>query len=225
MKTLCKDDGCIEKATVAGQCQRHYSSGRYQLNREKILARTREYHERNREWYREYYKQYYGERKTKYKERSYSWRMANPVRAAEINRKNLSAGHKRNPQRRATHSKQWRIKHGKEYRIKNLDKIRAQDAAVARRRRKLKLVVPRKDQSLQSSFRRAAKQNASPQWLTKAQRAEIKRIYQNCPAGHHVDHIVPLRGRTVSGLHVPWNLQYLPAQENLKKGNKLMVGV
>ena len=46
----------------------------------------------------------------------------------------------------------------------------------------------------------------------------INAIYELCPEGWHVDHIVPLsRG----GLHVPTNLQYLTPEDNMKKGTSL----
>ena len=49
---------------------------------------------------------------------------------------------------------------------------------------------------------------------------EINKFYENCPDGYHVDHIIPLKGKIVSGLHVLANLQYLTVEENLRKGNK-----
>lgn len=69
-----------------------------------------------------------------------------------------------------------------------------------------------------SAYRRALVSQATPAW---ADRKEIAEIYKNRPKGYHVDHIYPLKSEFVCGLHVPHNLQYLPAHENQKKFNKI----
>ena len=40
---------------------------------------------------------------------------------------------------------------------------------------------------------------------------------------HHVDHIIPLQGRKVSGLHVFSNLRVIPGTDNVKKSNKFPI--
>lgn len=65
--------------------------------------------------------------------------------------------------------------------------------------------------------RRADKLRRTPKW---ADLNKIRSIYRECPEGHQVDHIVPLKGHNVSGLHVQWNLQYLTKLDNAIKGNK-----
>ena len=57
----------------------------------------------------------------------------------------------------------------------------------------------------------------TPAWADKK---KIIEFYKNCPKGYHVDHIIPLNGKKVSGLHIETNLQYLTKKENLKKSNK-----
>lgn len=66
---------------------------------------------------------------------------------------------------------------------------------------------------------RARKLSATPPW---ADYDKIKDIYMHCPEGHHVDHVIPLKGKNVCGLHVETNLQYLTAKENIRKSNKLL---
>jgi hypothetical protein len=68
-----------------------------------------------------------------------------------------------------------------------------------------------------ATIRRLYKQAQTPKWANKN---KIKEIYKNCPKGMVVDHIIPLKGKNVSGLHVENNLQYLEKTVNLLKSNK-----
>lgn len=68
------------------------------------------------------------------------------------------------------------------------------------------------DRARLNSLRRA-----TPKWANKK---AILEFYKKRPKGFHVDHIIPINGKNVCGLHVQHNLQYLPATENLRKSNK-----
>ena len=75
--------------------------------------------------------------------------------------------------------------------------------------------------------RNAAKKNRTPNWLTDDQLWMIEQAYDiaakrtlSLGITFHVDHIVPLQGKIVSGLHVPWNLQVIPAKLNQQKSNR-----
>lgn len=65
--------------------------------------------------------------------------------------------------------------------------------------------------------RYVSKLQQTPKW---ADLEAISNFYKNCPLGHEVDHIIPLQGKEVRGLHILNNLQYLTISENRKKSNK-----
>lgn len=74
-----------------------------------------------------------------------------------------------------------------------------------------------------TAARRAGTDRATPAW---ADRAAIKAVYLDCirltketGITHEVDHVVPLNGELVSGLHVHWNLKAIPASDNRLKSN------
>jgi len=89
-----------------------------------------------------------------------------------------------------------------------------------------------KEHKAEYNFRNSTRDNlklsATPDWLTKDQLKSIewfyieaKRLEDLDGIVRHVDHIVPIKGKEVCGLHVPWNLQILTASENISKGNRV----
>ncbi|PHS13447.1 MAG: hypothetical protein COA78_06840 [Blastopirellula sp.] len=67
---------------------------------------------------------------------------------------------------------------------------------------------------------------ATPPWLSDEQVAQMKRLTESREAGaEELDHTVPLRGKTVCGLNVPWNLQVIPKLENSQKSNSYWPGM
>lgn len=68
-----------------------------------------------------------------------------------------------------------------------------------------------------SVTRREVVKRRTPVWADKE---AIKVFYDYCPKDCHVDHIIPLQGKNITGLHIETNLQWLSIEDNLKKGNK-----
>ena len=96
-----------------------------------------------------------------------------------------------------------RLKNAKDYAEKNKHKVRA-----VNRQRKQRLKI------------------ATPKWLSEFDLFLIEEIYSLCSLRSealnirfHVDHIIPLKGKNVCGLHIPNNLRIISAKENLKKSN------
>jgi hypothetical protein len=123
----------------------------------------------------------------------------------------------------------------KQYYLENKETIKAKVSDWNIRNKKLKAAYMkqwgcenRDTISANTAKRHARKLKATPPWLTPEQLEQIKELYTCAQMfklytgeEYHVDHIVPLQGENVCGLHVPWNLQVIPAKENLSKSNKL----
>lgn len=86
----------------------------------------------------------------------------------------------------------------------------------AARSKAWRIANPDKSGALRAAYR-AAKLKATPAWANKNKIVSIYKAAIN--AGLEVDHVIPLRGKNVCGLHVENNLQLLTRTENACKGN------
>ena len=155
----------------------------------------------------EYGREYRARNKGDNYRRVKEWRAANPEKWKEqnkrYNKKHLDGNvaratrwKKANPERAAELARKCRLKHK--------DRITANKAKY-----------------------RAAKRNRTPIWIDKDHLWLIRQAYdlaglrtKQFGFAWHVDHIIPLHGKNVSGLHAIENLQVIPAAQNLLKNNK-----
>lgn len=144
-------------------------------------------------------KKYYAENKEKIKARAKAYYWNNKQKIAE---------HSQNPERRLAKAKSdkkyWA--NAPEWVKENRKKRIAEWAQNNKGRR-----------SANEQKRRDRIKNATVPW---ANLEAICNFYRNCPDGFTVDHIIPLQGKEITGLHILENLQYLPMTENCKKSNK-----
>ena len=125
-----------------------------------------------------------------------------------------------NKEKRSNYCKEWQSRNKeyvsdayRVYRLKNI--VKKTKYLIAWRKKN-----PDKVCATANTHQVIRKRLIGSQALANKYAKETAKFYLLRPAGHEVDHIVPLRGKTVSGLHVPWNLQYLPISENRRKHNK-----
>ena len=160
-------------------------------------------------------------------------RKANPERTKEHQQKN-NAKAKLNP----VQVEKKRIRDAA-YRKANKEKIRAIQAAWNARHPE-KIAVHKQtakgkykvQKNVDTAMRRASMKQRTPSWLTEDDYWMIEQAYELAQVRAkmfgfewHVDHIIPLQGKTVSGLHVPWNLQVIPGVLNIRKGNRLVENI
>jgi len=116
--------------------------------------------------------------------------------------------------------------------VREKNKVRAKAWREANKERsRTKVKEWHRENPERSSYHKAKhhyrKGEATPPWLTEEQLDLMSDMHTLCrqiekfmPDKYHVDHIVPLQGKNVCGLNVPWNLQILEASCNIRKGNR-----
>lgn len=118
------------------------------------------------------------------------------------------------------------IAYSKAYREENKEELKAKRDSRKERKKELDRVYCQENKekiAAKSARRRAYRTNATPNWASKEAileiYAEARRLTEETGIQHHVDHIIPLKSKIVSGLHCEANLQILTFSENCSKSN------
>ena len=161
---------------------------------------------------------------------------ANCVVCSDISRKKSTKAE--DPAQRQARNNRWKAKNGEKLReyyrntyYKNIEARRAAQRAYYAKNREENIARAKQwrannpcRSNSHGAKRRSIMQQATPSWLTHNMQQAILDIYAArnelssiTGVKHEVDHIVPLQGGTVCGLHVPWNLRVIPADENNRR--------
>lgn len=174
----------------------------------------------------DYFRSYYERNKEKIKARAAEYRRNNPDKAREAVRRWLA------DPANAERVREYHRERGKRRYWENRDAYLAKQAEY--RARKPEVSKARNERWRASNPSKAAEKtrryNARrrqriPSWQSADDCWLIAEIYDLARersrltgVAHHVDHVIPLFGRAVSGLHTPWNLRVIPGRENVRKG-------
>jgi len=195
------------RLNVCKKCHSKYGKKYYQANKKALDKSNKKYRENNKERISELIGVWQKNNPSKCSANSKKYKAANKERVSKANK----IYNEKNKEKQ---------KEGRKiYYAKNKKKI------AFRKKEWCKLNQGKRIASV--AKRRAAKLSATPQW---ANFDMIKSYYEfsafltstTFGNGYHVDHIIPLQGKTVCGLHVENNLQVLRAEDNLSKGHKLI---
>lgn len=202
-------------------CTRAASKAYDLAHPEKAKKRSRAWYEQNKTDHATRSKNWFSENPGKASVYSARWREKNPGKGNELSRAWYVA------------NREKALEADRQARQDNLEKFlireRASYAKRAEARKQTSKIWRAKNRdrvAFYASVRRSALAKRTPLWLSDSDFESMAVFFKVAAAMtqktgvlHHVDHIVPLRGKNVSGLNVPWNLQVLPALENLKKSN------